>query len=68
MLAPGVRNRLGAGFPRMSEHPDLDPDVADLDVDELWLREWAAEGIAALERLLAKHAAFAEFLRRRDEG
>jgi hypothetical protein len=31
-------------------------------VDELWLREWAAEGIAALERYLAKQAAFAAFL------
>jgi hypothetical protein len=31
-------------------------------VDELWLRDWAAEGLAALERYLAKHAAFAAFL------
>ena len=36
-----------------------------LDVDELWLREWAAQGIAALERSLAKHAAFEEYLRTR---
>jgi hypothetical protein len=35
-------------------------------VDELWLRDWAAEGIAALERYLAKHAAFAAFLAARD--
>ena len=34
-----------------------------VDVDELWLHEWAAEGIAALERYLAKHAAFAAYLR-----
>jgi hypothetical protein len=29
--------------------------------------EWVAEGFADLERYLAKHAAFAEFLRRRGE-
>jgi hypothetical protein len=38
-----------------------------LDVDELWLREWAARGIAELERTLAKHAAFEEYLRARDD-
>jgi hypothetical protein len=36
-----------------------------LDVDELWLREWAAHGIATIERTLAKHAAFEEYLRAR---
>jgi hypothetical protein len=36
-----------------------------LDVDELWIAEWAAEGIAAIERYLASHAAFAEYLRAR---
>jgi hypothetical protein len=36
-----------------------------LDVDELWVAEWAAEGIADLERYLARHAAFAEYLRTR---
>ena len=35
-------------------------------VDELWLADWAAEGIAALERYLAKQAAFATFLAARD--
>lgn len=38
-----------------------------LDVDELWLCEWAARGIAAIERSLAKHAAFEEYLRTRSE-
>ena len=33
-----------------------------LDVDEAWAAEWAADGIAALEQHLAKHAAFAEYL------
>ncbi len=42
---------------------DLDPHA--LDVDELWLHEWAARGIAAIERTLAKHAAFEEYLRTR---
>jgi len=37
-------------------HPDCTP------VDELWLHDWAAEGLAALERYLAKQAAFAAFL------
>jgi hypothetical protein len=34
-----------------------------LDVDHLWLHEWACEGIAEIERYLAKHAAFAAYLR-----
>jgi hypothetical protein len=33
-----------------------------VSVDELWLGDWAAEGIAALEDYLSKHAAFAAFL------
>jgi hypothetical protein len=42
-------------------HPSL------LDVDEAWVAEWAAEGIAALERHLSNHAAFAEYLRSRGD-
>jgi hypothetical protein len=38
-----------------------------LSVDELWLGDWAAEGIAAIERYLAKQAAFAAFLAARDD-
>ena len=45
----------------MSEHPHS----TSVPVDELWLDDWAAEGIAALERYLAKHAAFAAFLQSR---
>ena len=37
--------------------------ITELDVDEAWLREWAADGIAAIERYLSKHAAFAAYLR-----
>jgi hypothetical protein len=49
----------------MKEHTD----TTTLSVDEAWLREWAAEGIAALERLLAAHAAFDDYLRtRHDHG
>jgi hypothetical protein len=40
-------------------------EIAETDVDELWLREWAQAGLVALEAYLAKHAAFAEFLQRR---
>ena len=43
----------------MSEH---ETHSSAPPVDELWLRDWAAEGIAALERYLAKQAAFAAFL------
>lgn len=44
----------------MSEHHTTHSNL--LDVDEAWIADWAAEGIAAIERSLAKHAAFAEFL------
>jgi hypothetical protein len=47
----------------MSEH-HITPLEA-LPVDELWLTDWAAEGIAALERHLARHAAFSAFLEAR---
>ena len=39
--------------------------LVHLPVDEAWIADWAAEGVAALEQYLAKHAAFAEYLRRR---
>jgi hypothetical protein len=42
-------------------------DTTAISVDEAWLREWAAEGIAVLERLLAAHAAFDEFLSTRQD-
>ena len=42
-------------------------DTTAVSVDDAWLREWAAEGIAALERLLAAHAAFDAFLRTRQD-
>jgi hypothetical protein len=42
-------------------------EVLETDVDELWLREWAQSGLVALESYLAKHAAFAEFLRLRSD-
>jgi hypothetical protein len=42
-------------------------DTDTISVDDAWLREWAAEGIAALERLLAAHAAFDAFLRARQD-
>jgi hypothetical protein len=39
-------------------------DVTRIDVDQLWLQEWAEAGLAAIEAYLAKHAAFVEFLQR----
>jgi hypothetical protein len=40
-------------------------EIAQTDVDELWLREWAQSGLVDLRAYLAKHAAFADFLQRR---
>ena len=48
----------------MSDHSTAAHHV---DVDELWLRECAAQGIAAIERSLARHAAFEEYLRARTD-
>ena len=42
-------------------------DILETDVDELWLREWARSGLVDLEAYLAKHAAFAEYLRGRPD-
>jgi hypothetical protein len=42
-------------------------DVTQIDVDELWLREWVEEGLGRLGRYLACHAAFDEYLRARLE-
>jgi hypothetical protein len=39
-----------------------------MSVDDAWLREWAAECIEALGRLLAAHAAFDAFLAARDNA
>jgi hypothetical protein len=48
----------------MNDHTD----ITTISVDEAWLREWAGEGIAALERLLAAHAAFDAYLRTRHDS
>jgi hypothetical protein len=37
-------------------------DVLDIDVDQVWLREWTQAGLAELESYLAKHAAFLAYL------
>jgi hypothetical protein len=36
--------------------------IETLDVDTAWLREWAIEGIVAIELYLAKYAAFDAYL------
>jgi predicted nucleic-acid-binding protein len=41
--------------------------LASLSVDEAWIVDWATDGILAIERYLAKHAAFADFLLARDD-
>ena len=43
----------------MSDH---DTHTGFTPVDELWLRDWAEEGLARLEQYLARQAAFAAFL------
>lgn len=50
------------GCTGMSDHTTHIP--ADC-LHETLLRDWAAEGLAAVERYLAKHAAFAAFLEAR---
>lgn len=47
---------------------DEQPDTATVSVDDVWLREWAAEAISALERLLACHAAFDDYLETRQDS
>ena len=47
----------------MNEHHT---HLSSLDVDEAWIVGWARDGVLALERYLAKHAAFADFLLARD--
>jgi hypothetical protein len=42
-------------------------EIAETDIDELWLREWALAGISVLEAYLARHAAFADYLRERPD-
>ncbi len=39
--------------------------TGSVPVDELWLRDWAQEGLARLEQYLARHAEFSAFLRTR---
>jgi hypothetical protein len=41
-------------------------NITIVSVDEAWIADWAAEGLVACERYLAKQAAFAEYLRGRD--
>ena len=47
----------------MSEH---DTHQGPMPVDEQWLDDWIAEGIAACETHLTNHAAFAAFLTKRE--
>ena len=58
-----VRNRAPGGSRSMNENID----ITEIDVDELWIREWAEIGLAELERYLARQAAFAEYLRQRGD-
>jgi hypothetical protein len=39
--------------------------IAD-DLSETWVEDWAGAGVAEIEHLLAKHAAFLTFLETQD--
>ena len=39
--------------------------IAD-DLSETWVEDWAGAGVAEIEHLLAKHAAFLSFLETQD--
>ena len=43
------------------------PGIKD-DLSETWLDDWAGAGVAEMEALLAKHAAFLSFLKARQES
>lgn len=58
-------NRRDASHEGASRRFGIDLGVS---VDDVWLQEWAAEGIAQLEALLVAHAAFAEYVRSRNNG
>jgi hypothetical protein len=45
---------------------DDERDITEIDVDDVWLREWAAVGVAELARYLARHAAFQQYLGERE--
>ena len=38
------------------------------DLSDTWLEDWAGAGVAEIEVLLAKHAAFLSFLEARQES
>jgi predicted nucleic-acid-binding protein len=48
------------------EHHDVDEWLEQLDVEAIWIADWAAMGIEAIERYLATQAAFAAYLHSRD--
>lgn len=47
---------------RDHEAHDTDQWLEELDVEEIWITDWAALGIEMIERYLAKQAAFVAFL------
>ena len=59
-----VRNRQPTGCTDMTDDHTY---LVSLSVDEAWIVDWATEGVLAIERFLAKHAAFADFLRARND-
>ena len=48
-------------------HPPERPDRR-LSVDDAWIVEWADDGLRQIDRLLALHAAFDDYLAGREAG
>jgi len=46
---------------------DVDHWLEEFDVEQIWIADWAALGIEAIERYLAAQAAFAAYLRSHDD-
>jgi hypothetical protein len=51
-----------AGCTGMTDHTH----ITTISVEDMFIADWAAEGIAAIERHLAKYAAFADYRVRGD--
>jgi hypothetical protein len=68
-MRPASAGRIRVRNPSPRGCTDMTDDhtyLVSLSVDEAWIVDWATEGVLAIERFLAKHAAFADFLRARN--
>jgi len=58
-------------LPHRDDHPTMSDrglhHIAD-DLADTWVQDWAAVGLAEIEELLAKHAAFLGYLEATEES